>query len=129
MAAAASRRIVERFLAEVLNGEHPASAPVLVADEMLRRRVESFRTAFPDLRVTTRRVVGQDALVAVHLIGSGTQSGAFQGCPPSGRTWEATCSAIYRVADGRIAEAWVNWDLLAILEQLGWVERAVTASA
>ncbi len=129
MTAAASRRVVERFLVDVVNDEMPGAASVVVADEMLRRRVESFRTAFPDLRVTIDRVLAQDAMVAVHLVGSGTQLGAFQGCSPTGRTWEATCSAIYRVADGRIAESWVNWDLLSILEQLGCIERAATASA
>jgi predicted ester cyclase len=48
---------------------------------------------------------------------------------PTGRRWAATCSAFYRVVDERIVDSWMNWDLLGILEQLGGVRRAETASA
>src|SRR5690606_22642652 len=47
---------------------------------------------------------------------SGPSWGAF---PPSGRLLEATYLAIYRIEDGRIAEAWAEWDNLAGLRQLG----------
>ena len=67
--------------------------------------------------------------VAVHLAGCGTHLGLFQGCPPTGREWAASCTAIYRIDEGRIADFRVNWDLLAVLEQLGCVERAATVSA
>ena len=33
-----------------------------------------------------------------------------------GNAWDAPCTAVYRVESGRIAEAWVNWDLLALME-------------
>jgi predicted ester cyclase len=129
MDAAASRRVVERFVVEVLGGAQPCSADTLITDATLGHRVESFRSAFPDLQVTTTLVVAQNDLVAMHLTGRGTHGGVFQGCPPTGRTWEATCTAIYRVTDGGIAEGWVNWDLLTVMEQLGCIERAATVSA
>ena len=129
MDATASRRVVERFTTEVLGGSRPESAGTLITDETLRYRVATFLAAFPDLRVSTDVVVVQDDLVAVHLTGGGTHRGAFQGCPATGRTWEATCTAVFRVADGGIDEAWVNWDLLTVLEQLGCIERAANVSA
>ena len=46
-----------------------------------------------------------------------------------GNAWDAPCTAVYRVESGRIAEAWVNWDLLALMEQVGAVERVQTVSA
>ena len=33
------------------------------------------------------------------------------------------------VLGGRITRAWVNWDLVAVMEQIGCIERAATASA
>jgi steroid delta-isomerase-like uncharacterized protein len=101
----------------------------LLADETLRRRAEAFRSAFPDARSSPQRVIAEGDLVAVHLTGRGTHLGTFQGCPPTGREWSATCTAIYRVESGRIAEAWINWDWLAVMEQLGTVERVETVSA
>jgi quercetin dioxygenase-like cupin family protein len=35
----------------------------------------------------------------------------------------ATCTANYHVDDGRITRAWVNWDLVAVMEQIGCIER------
>ncbi len=123
------KRVVERYLAEVLNGASPASAAEVIADETVRQRVASFRAAFPDLRVTTHHLLAEGELVAVHLTGSGTHEGLFQGCPPTGRRWSATCTAIYRVDGGRISDFRVNWDLLTVMEQLGAVQRAATVSA
>jgi predicted ester cyclase len=113
-------QIVQQYLA----GEEE-----LLADETLRQRDEAFRSAFPDAESTAIQVIAEGDLVAVHLTGRGTHLGTFQGCPPTGREWSATCTAIYRVEAGRIAEAWINWDWLAVLEQIGGVERVETVSA
>ena len=64
-------------------------------------------------------LIAEDDLVAGHFVGRGTQIRALlNGVPPSGRSWEARATAIYRVETGRIAEAWVNWDQLSLMEQL-----------
>ena len=114
------REVVERYL---------AGDAGLLADETLRQRDEAFRSAFPDAKVTTEVVAAEGDLVSAHMSGRGTHLGTFQGCPPTGREWTASCTAIYRVESNRIAEAWINWDWLAVLEQLGGVERAETVSA
>lgn len=123
------RVVVERYLAEVLNGANPSSAAELIASPELRQRVDSFGVAFPDARTKTLHLLSDGDLVAVHLTGSGTHLGIFQGCPPTGRTWTATCTAIYRVEAGRIHDAWSDWDWLAVMEQLHCIERVETVSA
>jgi len=123
------KQVVERYLTEVLTGAGPGSADEVISSEELRQRTRSFRTAFPDLEVETLIMLAEDDLVAGHFIGRGTHRGLFQGVPPSGRTWEARCTAVYRVESGRIADAWVTWDHLSLMEQLGAVERVRTVSA
>ncbi|HEY4768892.1 MAG TPA: ester cyclase [Candidatus Limnocylindria bacterium] len=121
--------VVRRYLDEVLAGGESSALEELVSSDDLKRRVASFRRAFPDFAGAVRLLIAEGDLVAVHLTGRGTHRGLFQGVPPTGREWTAGCSALYRVEDGRIVDAWVNWDLLAILEQIGGVTRASTASA
>jgi SnoaL-like polyketide cyclase len=104
------KQVVERYLAEVLTSEGPGRADELISSEELRQRAGHFRIAFPDL-------------------GRGTHHGVFQGIPPTGRPWEARCTAIYRIEDDRIADGWVTWDHLSLLHQLGAVERVSTVSA
>ena len=120
--------VVERYVAEVLNGHDLGALGELVADETLKQRVRLFLDAFPDLEVETNLAAREGDLVAVNLTGRATHKGIFQGIPATGRRWAATCSAFFRVENGRIADFWINWDELGILEQLGGVRRAETAS-
>lgn len=124
-----ARAVVERYLQEVLGGAGPATSEQLISNEALRQKVNAFRAAFPDLSVRPHLILADGEHVAVHLSGRGTHSGLFQGVPPTGRSWTASCSALYRVQQGRIADFWINWDLLAILEQLGALTRPSEASA
>jgi predicted ester cyclase len=123
------KTVVERYLAEVLNGARPEAAGELISDESLTQRVARFRKAFPDVAVTTDLLLAEGDLVAGHFRGRGTHEGLFNGVPATGREWDARCTAIYRVEDGRIVEAWVSWDMLSLIEQLGGIERARTVSA
>jgi predicted ester cyclase len=113
------RHVMERYLAEVLYGAGPARPEELISSLTLQQRVIGFRSAFPDLHVTTHTLVVEGDLVAAHLTGRGIHQGLFQGVPATGRGWQADCIAVYRIHDGRIAEAWVHWDQLTLMEQLG----------
>ena len=121
--------VVRRYLAEVLGANDASAADALIASEPFRQRVDAFRAAFPDLAVDTQLLIAEGDLVALRVTGRGTHRGPFQGIPPTGRAWTATCIGMYRVQAGAIVEAWVNWDLLAILEQIGGVRRLEPASA
>lgn len=123
------RDVVTRYLSDVLGGARPEAAGELLANGDLERRASHLRSAFPDLEVETHVLLADGDLVACHLFGRGTHLGLYQGVPPTGRSWAARCTAVYRIDDGRIAEAWVTWDTLALLEQLGAVERVATVSA
>ena len=124
-----ARRVVEAYVAEVLNHGDADAAARLVADEALRQRVAAFRAAFPDFRVSTKELLAEGSLVAGHFTGGGTHRGVFDGCPPTGRPWTASCTAIYRVHEAQIVDFHVTWDLLALMEQLGCIRRVETVSA
>lgn len=123
------KRVVERYLAEVLNGGSPGSADELISNNGFRERLSRLRIAFPDLEVETLVLLAEDDLVAGHFLGRGTHRGLFQGVPPTGRSWEARCTGVYRVDDGRVADAWVTWDQMSLMEQLAAVQRVATVSA
>ena len=123
------RAVISRYVSEVLMGTDDQAAARLIANEPFRQRVLAFRSAFPDLAVQPDLLFAEGELVAMHATGRATHRGTFQGIAPTGRTWRAMCSALYRVRSGAIVEAWVQWDLLAILEQIGGVRRAEAATA
>ena len=124
-----ARRVVERYVREVLSGNGPATPEDVISNAMLRGKVRAFREAFPDLHVECQQVLAEGELVGMTATGRATHQGIFLGIPPTGRSWSASCTAVYRVQAGKIVDFWVNWDLLSILEQVGGVQRSTAASA
>lgn len=126
--AAASKWAIDLLTGSLIDSESKLDPPGQL-DPVMRTRARAFRTAFPDMTVTLHHLMVDGDWVAVHATGGGRHTAAFQGCPATGRAWSATCTAIFQVAHDQIVHGWVTWDLLAILEQLGAVERSATVSA
>jgi steroid delta-isomerase-like uncharacterized protein len=78
--------------------------------------------AFPDFRFDVHHVVAEGELVAAHYDFSGTQHDVFLGVvPPSGRRFSTRGMSLFRCHDGRIAELWVTFHTLSMMQQLGAV--------
>jgi steroid delta-isomerase-like uncharacterized protein len=89
--------------------------------EELRQYVTWYRAAFPDIRDTVEELVAEGDKVVVRWTSRGTHQGEFRGVAPTGRHVTFTGMRVFRIAEGKIAESWVNIDELGLLEQLGIV--------
>jgi steroid delta-isomerase-like uncharacterized protein len=89
----------------------------------LKALVESYRQAFPDLRVSVLDAFGEGDRVLVRTTLHGTHRGEFAGIPATGKPVILTALNIHRLEDGRIAETWPLLDLLNGLQQLGVASR------
>ncbi len=78
-----------------------------------------FFDAFPDLHGTIEDVVGEGDKVASRLRWRGTHQGELMGIPPSGKQVDFTLQAIHRIAEGKIVEGWINFDVLGMMRQIG----------
>ena len=85
----------------------------------LAEYVETTVTAFPDLHVEPRAVVGREGTVACRYTFGGTLEGPYRGFEPTGESFELHGVAWSRVEDGAIAEAWNATDSTAMARQLG----------
>ncbi|ATJ81439.1 ester cyclase [Halomonas beimenensis] len=90
--------------------------------ERLLKYLRAESETFPDGRETINFLVAEEDKVVVHSRCQGTQQGPMGSLPPSGRILSADLISIYRLADGRIAEVWTEWDSLTGLIQLGHLE-------
>lgn len=84
-----------------------------------KQLVTVFRTGFPDIKVTVEDMVAEEEKVVARWSWRGTNQGEFQGIPPTGKQVTGSGISIHRIAEGKIAEAWVNFDTLGMLQQLG----------
>jgi steroid delta-isomerase-like uncharacterized protein len=89
--------------------------------EELRQYVIWYRAAFPDIRDTVEELVAEGDKVVVRWTSRGIHQGEFWGVAPTGRHVTFTGMRLFRIAEGKIAESWVNIDELGLLEQLGMV--------
>lgn len=78
--------------------------------------------AFPDMEYVVEAVVAEGDMVAGRWRVTGTHEGAFEGIPPTGETIDVPASGTFRIEDGEIAEVWLTYDRLGMLQQLGVVE-------
>ena len=96
-----------------------AGEPAVKSAKELVAFLRSEFVTFPDARETLLDLVAEEDKVAARHHFRGTQLGPMGSFLPSGKILEATYIAIYRLENQRIAEAWVEWDNLAGLRQLG----------
>jgi len=84
-----------------------------------REFIQVFRSAFPDLRVKVVDQLADGDRVATRWRMEGTQSGRLMGIEASHRPVSVDGIRIDRIAQGRIAETWNQWDTIGMLRQLG----------
>jgi hypothetical protein len=76
--------------------------------------------AFPDLSFAIEDMIAEGDKVAVRGRMSGTNTGAFRGMPPTGKSVTMGFISLCRVADsGKIAETWGYNDTIGFMQQLG----------
>jgi predicted ester cyclase len=134
-----NKAIYRRWFEEVVTGGCAAVAAELLAPEYVLhfpgmpdpvsptghiQLVQMFRAGFPDWVETVDDVIAEDDKVVIRVTGQGTHDGEFQGIPPTGRAVTATGIGIGRIRDGRVVEAWAEYDALGLLLQLGALPRA-----
>ena len=92
--------------------------------ERFREFMRGVSRAFPDFRFELHELVAERELVAAHYDFAGTQADTFLGVFPSrGRSFSTRGMSLFRCANGHIAEIWVTFNSLAMLQQLGAVPK------
>lgn len=78
-----------------------------------------FRKSFPHLQSTIEDIIAEGDRVAIRYTAHTKHEGDYLGIPATNKEVTLTGIAIYRVADGQLAEAWLESNALGLLQQLG----------
>ncbi len=78
-----------------------------------------YREAFPDLQLTVEDQIAEGDKVATRFTARGTHQGELEGIAPTGNQVEIKGIYISRIAEGKIAEDWTNFDALGLMQQIG----------
>ena len=80
--------------------------------------ITSHRKSFPDWNEEIVDMISEGDKVVTRFKSTGTQLGAFNGLDPTGKKVTIYETAIYRIANGKIAEQWGFPDALSLNHQL-----------
>ena len=101
----------------ITHSQMPGLPPGLEGGKMVHQRTVM---AIPDFRADIEDLIAEGDKVVARLTFRGTHTGGdFMGIPPSGNSFAFSATSIFRIADGKIAEWWVTWDNVTVLQQLG----------
>jgi steroid delta-isomerase-like uncharacterized protein len=81
--------------------------------------ITMFRKAFPDLRFTIEDQIAEGDKVATRYTFRGTHLGELMGIPPTGKLVSIGGISIYCFTAGKMDQAWIEYDMLGLLQQLG----------
>jgi steroid delta-isomerase-like uncharacterized protein len=98
---------------------HQAGRPKPLTREETEQFMRSLRAAFPDGRVTIEDMIAEGDKVVTRYNSRGTHKGDFMGIPATGKKVAVTGIVISRIAKGKIAEEWEEFDALGFMVQLG----------
>jgi predicted ester cyclase len=79
----------------------------------------TYQAAFHDQELTIEAAVAEDDHVALRVRAAQTQRGPYLGVAPLGDRVSMTMIQMFRFEDGKIAETWLMFDPLDVMQQLG----------
>ena len=98
---------------------HFPSLPPIHGLEAFRQFGASYFTAFPDLGITPEELIAEGDKVTMRYSWRGTHKGELMGIPATGKQVTASGISILRIANGKIAEQWDNFDNLGMIPPPG----------
>ena len=87
--------------------------------EGVKATANMIKKAMPDAQANIQFQVADGDRLVNHYAWSGTHQGELFGIPATGKQVSWTVTTTFRIADGKIREAWLNWDQWGLMQQLG----------
>jgi steroid delta-isomerase-like uncharacterized protein len=108
----------EIFAADYVNHD-PTLPDFGIGPEVANQGGRVSRGAFPDAQITVEDQVAEGNKVVTRWTGRGTHQGELMDVGPTGNRVEVTGITLSRIEGGKIAEEWINYDALGMLQQIG----------
>jgi predicted ester cyclase len=84
-----------------------------------KKVVSTWLKAFPDFKFKIEDIVAEGDKLAVRYVFAGTHQGEFWGIAPTGRKISVSQMNIIRFENGKMVEAWEDYDEYGMKQQLG----------
>src|SRR4051812_11078744 len=136
-----SRRVIEELFNagnldvanELIAQDHVHHDPAMREEghgiEDFKQFAAMYRSAFPDVHIEIEDQIAEGDKVVSRWVAQGTHEGELIGIAPTGNRVTVAGMTIDRIADGKVAETWDNYDALGMMQQLGVIPSPEQAQA
>ena len=136
MSAQHNIELVRKFVDDVWNNQNFENATQYLSDDYVEHNpmgdfkgIDEFRTyvetvleIYPDNQINLEEGTGDGQMVAFRYTIEGTQKGNIGSKEPTNEQAKIDACYFGRIEDGKIAEAWYQFDQLSLMVQLGLIE-------
>jgi len=122
MSASENKAYIRRYLDAINGKEKPATVVdqfISEADALLKQHIAGYEAAFPRYALIAEDMIAEADKVVVRFTFRATYGGGFMNIPATGQQVAMPGIIIYRIADGKIVEHWMQVDSAALMQQLG----------
>jgi predicted ester cyclase len=134
MSEAQNKTIAERFNDDVWGTGDEAALEELFAPDFVdhgalpgqtpdreghKQTLAEFRSAFPNLSVTTDDIIAEGEKVVSRWTARGTHQGELMGIAPTGKEMTFTGIEVLRIAESKVVERWAEGNDLEVMQQIG----------
>jgi len=112
---------IDEMFAEdgIANGLNDAEGNPLRGPEVFKTLHRAFLSAYPDLQITVEDIIGEGDRIAARCTVRATHTGDGLGVSPTNQPIEFTGMTIVKINDGKITEAWNEFDFMKMYAQVG----------
>lgn len=97
--------------------------------DQARALAQGLKTAFPEARITHHDAFAGGNRVAIRWSTDATHGGDYFGVPASGQPVHLEGLDWFEMRDGKIAQAWIAFDNLGVMQQIGAIPRTAGAQS
>ena len=122
MSTSENKAFVRRYLDAINGKDKPAAVQdqyISDADAILKQHIDGYEAAFPHYALIEEDMIAEADKVVVRCTLRATYGGGFMNIPATGQQIAVPGIIIYRIADGKIVEHWMQVDSAALMQQLG----------
>ena len=116
-----SEAAIDEMFAEdgIAHGLNDADGNAIRGCEKFKILHRNFRKAFPNLKITIEETVSEADKIAAVCKVTATHEGEGIGVAPTNQPIEFTGLTIVKIKDGKIVEAWNEFDFMKMYSQVG----------
>jgi predicted ester cyclase len=115
----AAVEFIRRYFAALRRDKSEATLDEFINEELLLQHIAFYEAVFPGYWLEAEDVIADDDRIAVRMKIHGTHKGELRGIPPTGKDVTFDGIIIYRLANGKIVEHWMQTDTMSLMQQLG----------